>query len=266
MGDSNSRDGTAWRTFLLESYVNGYVDVSRKTTKSFRLNETYATLIGGLQNEFVPKLFANGNLESGFIDRLLFVPKLTTNTILERGDIAFEVLEAYRKSIRNILDYKRQSERIDEEVKQFKVDITTEAEQKLFDYTQELINRKENANGLVESYISKMQISIHKFCLIVFMIENSIKSTFNSTLDEKMVDLAILLNEFYFNNFQIIIEENLKSQQREASLDEVIALAKKNDASQKSVAEVCGVHKGTVCKKWKKDINMATCNSIKKVG
>ena len=72
MGNSNSRDGVPWRNFLLEGYTNGYVDISRKTTESFRIKETYPTLIGGLQFQFIPKLFANGNLESGFVDRLLF--------------------------------------------------------------------------------------------------------------------------------------------------------------------------------------------------
>jgi len=32
MGNSSSRDGIEWRSFLLEGYTNGYVDVSRKTT------------------------------------------------------------------------------------------------------------------------------------------------------------------------------------------------------------------------------------------
>ena len=37
-----------------------------------------------------------------------------------------------------------------------------------------------------------------------------------------------------------------------ASADQIIKVAKKNNASQKAVAEVTGLHKGTVSKKWNK--------------
>jgi hypothetical protein len=106
MGNSNSRDGVYWREFLLEGYTNGVVDVSRKTTTSFRINETHPTLIGGLQNQFVKNLFANGNLESGFIDRLLFTTKLTENRKLMSQGIPDGILDEYNLSIKNLLEYK----------------------------------------------------------------------------------------------------------------------------------------------------------------
>ncbi|SNR46078.1 Protein of unknown function [Lutibacter agarilyticus] len=269
MGNSSSRDGVAWRTFFLEGYTNGHVDISRKTTKSFRIKETYPTLLGGLQHQFIPKLFANGNLESGFIDRQLFTPKLTKNNELSRGQISFEVIDTYNRSILNIIAYKRQSEKPEELTKQFKIELSKEAEDKLFDYSQNLIFKQQNAEPIIKEYMSKMQISIHKFCLLAHMMKKSIDSDFRSILELETVELAIKFNEFYFINFKIIIEENLSQSDKEPTLEQIIKLAKKNNASQKAVAEVTGFHKGTISKKWPKGVSnqqLATSNTLKNTG
>ncbi|AOW20592.1 DUF3987 domain-containing protein [Urechidicola croceus] len=256
MGNSSSRDGVAWRTFLLEGYTNGFVDVSRKTTKSFRIKETYPTLLGGIQKEFVPKLFANGNLESGFVDRQLFMPRLTKNKKLKRGSMSSEVIESYNNLVFNILQYKRQSENEEEDKKQFEIVLSEAAEEKLFSYTQELIDRQETAKSMIKEYMSKMQISIHKFSLLVHMMKISGDMNYTKLMDENTVDVAITLNEFYFNNFKIILKENLKVVYKEPSLSEVVLLAKKNGASQKVVSEITGYNKSTVSKCWNKEKNI----------
>lgn len=250
MGNSSSRDGVAWRNFLLEGYTNGYIDISRKTTESFRIKESSPTLLGGLQHQFVPKLFANGNLESGLIDRLLFTPKLTSNDKLSLGKISVESINNYSRSIKNILGYKRQSEMPEEPTKQFKIKITKEAERTLFDYIQSLINRQLSAKNMIKEYMSKMQISIHKLCIMVFIMKHSNRSNFASSLLSEDVELAIEINEFYLINFNIIIEMSAATTFKEPSAEEIIKVAKKNNASQKAVAEVTGLHKGTISKKW----------------
>jgi len=269
MGNSSSRDGVDWKIFFLEGYTNGYIDISRKTTESFRIKETYPTLLGGLQHQFVSKLFANGNLESGFIDRLLFAPKLTYNSKLSRGKISLSAIELYNYSIHNILAYKKQSENLEEVKKQFQVLFSKEAEDMLFEYTQKLIIKGGVSEPIIKEYIAKMQISAHKFCLLVHMIKKSSSSDFLSTLELESVELAIKLNEFYFSNFKIILEENLSQSNTEPSTNEIIKLAKKNNASQKSVSEITGLHKGTISKFWNKTHNnkqLATSNNIKNTG
>lgn len=252
MGNSNSRDGIAWRNFLLEGYTNGYIDISRKTTESFRINESCPTLLGGLQHQFIPKLIANGNLESGFIDRQLFTPKLTSNSILQKGVSNPEIMNNYTASIKNILDYKIQSEKAEEEIKQFEIQVTDEAHELLFEYTQGLINRQAMAKPIIKEYISKMQISIHKLCINVFMMFHASKSEFKSLLTLENVELAIALNEFYLMNFRIVLEENIDHKTTEPSVEDIIKIAKKNNASQKAVTEVTGLTKGTISKKWNK--------------
>jgi len=209
-------------------------------------------MLGGLQNEFVSKLFANGNLESGFVDRQLFTPKLTSNKKLNRGQMSLDTIEGYNNSVSNILDYKRQSEKPEEELKQFKIELSEEANEKLFVYTQRLINKQEIAKPMIKEYMSKMQISIHKFSLLIHMMKISSNMDYTKLLDADTVDLAILLNEFYFNNFQVILEENLQVTKKLPTLNEIVDLAKKNGASQKAVSEITGSHKSTVSKCWNK--------------
>jgi hypothetical protein len=250
MGNSNSRDGVYWREFLLEGYTNGVVDVSRKTTTSFRINETHPTLIGGLQNQFVKNLFANGNLESGFIDRLLFTTKLTENRKLMSQGIPDGILDEYNLSIKNLLEYKKQSEHPEERLKQFQIHFTKEAENKLFKYVQKLINDQEDAKPIIKEYLAKMQISIHKLCLLSYMMLNANEKTFRAQLTIESVELAVVLNDFYYLNFQIIIEDNINTKEKKVSTEEIIAVAKKNKASQKSVSEVTGLNKSTISRKW----------------
>ena len=250
MANSNSRDGVEWRNFFLEGYTNDYIDVSRKTTVSFRIPESYPTLIGGLQYQFVKELFANGNLESGFIDRLLFTTKLTENKKLRKEGIPYDCIERYSQSIKNLLDYKKQSENPEELRKQFKISFTKEAELRLFNYVQKLIEDKDVAKPMIKEYLSKMQISIHKFCLLSFMVLNASDSTFKSEITKESVKLAIDLNDFYFLNFQVIIEDAIKVEQKKISIDDVVAMGKKNGASQKAVTEVTGVHKSTISRRW----------------
>ncbi|PQJ76403.1 DUF3987 domain-containing protein [Polaribacter glomeratus] len=253
MGSSNSRDGVEWRNFLLEGYTNGVVDVSRKTTTSFRILESYPTLIGGLQHQLVKHLFANGNLESGFIDRILFTVKLTKNKVLRSEGIPTNCIESYNQSIKKLLEYKKQSENPDEMRKQFQIYFTNDAEVMLFNYVQKLIDNQEVAKPILKEYLSKMQISIHKFCLLAFIILNASESTFKSELTTQAVELAIVLNDFYFLNFQVVIEDNFKATQKEVPVEAIIALAKKNNATQKAVVEITGLHKGTISKKWNKN-------------
>jgi hypothetical protein len=252
MSNPNSRDGIAWRNFFLEGYTNGHIDISRKTTESFRIKETSPALIGGLQHQFLPKLFANGNLESGFIDRLFFTTLITTNDKLTYGEIDPKITEIYEVAINNILNYKKQSELPHEIKKQFEICFTESASKLLFKYTQELIDRKSSAPPMIKEYCAKMQISIQKLCIQVFMMRHAFESTFASNLTEANVELAIELNEFYFLNFQKIIEDNFKQKEKTLSADDIIKLAKKNNASQKAVTEVTGLSKGTISKKWNK--------------
>jgi hypothetical protein len=52
MANKNSNEGSAWRTFFLQGNTNKHIDISRKTTDSYRIEKSYPTLMGSIQGHF----------------------------------------------------------------------------------------------------------------------------------------------------------------------------------------------------------------------
>jgi hypothetical protein len=84
------------------------------------------------------------------------------------------------------------------------------------------------------------------------MIRNAIHCTFQSNLTIADVELAIALNEFYFLNFQVILNGTKEQKEVLPSVESIINMAKQNGAIQKAVVEITGSNKGTFSKKWNK--------------
>jgi hypothetical protein len=253
MANKSSTEGTAWRTFFLQGNTNKYIDISRKTTESFRIEKSYPTLLGSIQNQFVPKLFADGNLESGLIDRILFTNKLTMNNQLSINDISIEVSENYSKSLINLLNYRTEIENTFE-MDDLQIELDSNANKRLFNYSQELINRQNKVNDLSKEYISKMMINIHKISLLTHLILNSKKQTYQSKINTETIEIAILILEFYFINFKIVLDENINKKEKLPTTEDIIRLAIKNNASQKDVVAITGMNKSSISRKWNNEL------------
>lgn len=260
MANKSSTEGTAWRTFFLQGNTNKYIDISRKTTESFRIEKSYPTLLGSIQNQFVPKLFADGNLESGLIDRILFTNKLTMNNQLSIDDISIVVSENYSKSLINLLNYRSEIENTFE-MDDLQIELNLDAKKRLFDYSQELINRQNKAIDLSKEYISKMLINIHKITLLTHLILNSREQTYQSEINLETIEIAILILEFYFINFKIVLEENINHKEKLPTAEDIIRIAIKNNATQKDVVAITGMNKSSISRKWNNELmQLATRN------
>jgi hypothetical protein len=266
MANKNSNEGAMYKTFLLQGYNNKHIKVTRKTTDSYRVDKSYPTLIGSMQKEFVPQLFANGNLESGFIDRILFTPKLTHNNKMSAQSISTEVLDKYAEGLTNLYNYRLQNEE-QEGIVSTELKLTESAHLKLMEYVQNLINEQENLGNILFQYNAKMQISIHKLIILVHLIDHTENDDYNSPVTIQTVELAILINEFYLTNFKIIIEENLSHQSLDIILDDIIKYAIKNGKTQKEVVEISNYNKSTVSRHWNKIVEqqLATRNQSNKL-
>jgi adenylate kinase family enzyme len=249
MNNPNSRDGHDWEVLLLEAFTNGILDVSRKTTDTFRITKTYLTMLGGIQHQFIPDLFSKGLVGSGLIDRLLFTNKITSNSTVSRKKIDDCVFERYNATIRNLLEYKKQSEDPEEEVREHRIYYTQEAEDLLFDYTQKFEDEKINAESPLTEYYSKLIIYLHKLIIICFLMKHTEERTFKSKIDKETVLLAVDMVEFYLLNFKTLISNHDTTG---VDKNDIINLAKKNEAPQKSVGHVLGLSKGQVSKLWNK--------------
>lgn len=251
MANNKSSEGADLRTFLLSGFNNKFIDISRRSTDNFRMEKTYPTLLGSIQNEFVSRLFGNGNLESGLIDRILFVPKLTSNSKLSKSKIDQNTINSYNKLVNNLLEYRFDIENT-LEMDNVNVKLSPIAEQKIYEYTQKLIGLMDESNETIKGYIAKLMISVHKLTLLVHLIHNSQNSNFQSTIKPETADTAILLCEFYFNNFKIIIDENRETTKK-VDLDAVLELSIKNDIPQVIIANLMGVSESKVSR-HKKEI------------
>lgn len=254
MANKNSNEGSAWRTFFLQGNTNKHIDISRKTTDSYRIEKSYPTLMGSIQNQFIPKLFADGNLESGLIDRFLFTSKLTSNNILSITKIADATLKRYSDSLLKLLNYRIDIETASE-MNCLTLTLDTEAQNRMFEYSQDLINKQNKLLDYSREYMAKMLINIHKLTLLVHLIENAATSDFRKPITLKTLKTAILINEFYFTNFKIILDDNISKTEKEISIDDIIKVAIKNNATQKDVVTITGKDKATISRHWNKIIN-----------
>ena len=212
MANKNSNEGAVWRVFWLQGNTNKHIDVSRKTSDSYRLDKSYPTLLGSIQNEFVPKMFENGNLESGFIDRLLFTNKLTGNDKISKSKMPIEVTSNYRKSLDNLITYR---ENIEGDSKNYTVVLSRGAEDRIYKYSQSLLDNQKLVIDITKEYMSKMLITIHKLVLLVHLISQSFdKRKFTK---------------------------------------ELISLAKTNNIPQKDVVALTGMSKGHISRLWNRN-------------
>lgn len=251
MANKNSNDGSAWRTFLLQGNTNKCIDISRKSVQSYRIEKSCPSLMGSIQTQFIPELFADGNLESGLIDRILFTTKITYNNKLLEETISEKAIADYSRSLINLLD-ERISIENNPEITCVELQLESLAKNRILAYSQGLIILQNEQTDYSREYIAKMLISIHKLTLLVHLIQHASSCTFHQSITIQTVEIAILLNDFYFTNFKIILLENISKPEKEITLDQIIKYAQKNGASQSDVVAISKMDKSTISRHWNK--------------
>ena len=249
MSNKNSNEGAVWRVFLLQGNTNKNIDVSRKTSESYRLEKSYPTLLGSIQNQFIPKMFSDGNLESGFIDRLLFTNILEGNHKISKEKISPGVIGNYENLLNGLLNYRGHMESASND---YTVMMDSDAESKIHNYSQGLLDAQQKLLDITKEYLSKMLITIHKLVLLVHLINTAQNNSFQSKISLETVNTAILINDFYLTNFKLVLENKNEDINPKILLKKIIALAKKNNATQSDVVAVSGYSKSQVSKVWNK--------------
>ncbi len=250
MGNPTSKDGPMWRQLLLQGNTNKHVDIIRKTTQSFRLPKAYPVLMGSIQQDFIPKIFSGGNEESGFTDRLLFTSKLTHNPKQSRYRIDQDCLRQYSDNLLRIMQHRNSI--VENDLNEpYIFTCTTAAEDILFNYTQDLLDRQEQTESGEKEYLSKVQINIHKMVLLLHLIKQSASPELCLKIEPDTIKEAIKIMEFYLTNFKII---RLKREGQVTNVDtnKIIRIGIKNKATQQQIAAVLGVDNSTVSRKMKR--------------
>ena len=112
-------------------------------------------------------------MESGLVDRILFTDKLTHNSQLSGKDINSEVQRTYKDNLMRILELREEWSETNHEDTCIRISCTPAAENKLREYSQELLNNQEESEPIMEAYISKMLINIHKITLVLHTMKES---------------------------------------------------------------------------------------------
>ena len=250
MSNPSSKDGPAWRQLLLQGNTNKHVDILRKTTESFRLTKSYPTLLGSIQEQFIPKIFSGGNEESGLTDRLCYSLKLTHNSKLSKHRIRLDCLRTYSDNLLRIMEHRIivEENNLDDP---YVLTCTSEAEDLLFDYTQKLLDDQKDTESGEKEYLSKIQINIHKMVLLLHLIKQSATPELSLRIEPATVNEAIRIMEFYLINFRII-KQKLVGQVKTIHPGDIIRMGVKNNATQQQMAAVLGVNKSTVSRQMAK--------------
>ncbi|MDF4201818.1 DUF3987 domain-containing protein [Maribacter sp. SA7] len=252
IANKNNSEGSQWNSFLLQGFTNQHIDISRKTTDSYRMKTSYPTLLGSIQTQLLPKLFANGNLESGLVDRILFTPRLTTNNKLSKSGIPEKTIICYNASLQNLLHYRKS---IEESKTSLPLILSTDAQEMLHDYVQNLIIKQQNLPSIHKEYNSKMQINIYKLSIVLHLILNSSNRSFQDQVTVETIDLAICINEFYFTNFKLITSSKVNVIDEKIFNEVLIKKAIHNGATQTDIIALTKKSKGQVSKLWNKYLN-----------
>jgi hypothetical protein len=122
--------------------------------------------------------------------------------------IADATLGRYSSSLLKLLNYRLDIETTSE-MDSITLSLDNDAESRMFEYSQDLINKQSKLIDYSREFMAKMLINIHKLALLVHLIENADNNDFRKPITLATLETAILINEFYFTNFKIILEENI---------------------------------------------------------
>jgi len=244
ISDRNSTSGQKYKVLYLKGFNNGIIDVSRKTSESYRIPKTYISLLGGLQKQFTKKLLSGGNLESGLVDRLLFVNLLKDNHQLSSSNMKRKTLNKYNECVNTVIEFSDKN--VENEVL---INYTQSARARLRHYTQSLLNERKKAEGHIKEYLAKLPIHVHKIAIQIHVLKSSVTSNFRADVELDTIELAIKINEFYKLNFQMMLNE---LDQPSINKEDVVRLGHKNGATHKEIASVVGHQVPYVSKKKSK--------------
>ncbi|RTY90595.1 DUF3987 domain-containing protein [Flavobacterium sp. GT3R68] len=73
-------------------------------------------------------------------------------------------------------------------------------------------------------------------------------------INTETIEIAILILEFYFINFKIVLDENINKKEKLPTTEDIIRLAIKNNASQKDVVAITGMNKSSISRKWNNEL------------
>jgi len=173
------------------------VDRKNGERKHIRIKDTFVSVCGTIQNEIVGSLFSGPRKYNGFADRILFImpEDLKKPEHYIDKEISKQVIEGYNTIIRILCDLPYNPD-------QTKILTYTEESKKMLNHWYSEIAKNYNQlpkNDVRKGIISKMEIYIHRFALILQLMhwaENPTKNS-NEKIERLAMEGAIALVEYF---------------------------------------------------------------------
>jgi hypothetical protein len=208
LNDMNKYRKGSDEQFWLESFNNGHHIVNRVTKEPIMINNICINMIGTIQHDVLNKIISEykGN---GLMDRFLFTS--SESTVYELN--ALEADPYFSEKWADIL------KRMNQHFIYFKpedtqmVVMTPEAFSKyqLIDSKYVAIQNSEEESQEIKNYLSKMKTYIPRFALLLSIIESIFDDTY-VTVEEKHIDNAVRIAEYFISTARSVFEANSMSQ------------------------------------------------------
>lgn len=192
--------GTA-HEFHLTAWSCKPILVDRKSSFPIRINTPVINIIGTTQPSVLKNLFKDKE-DSGFVDRWLIVnPKDVKKEYWTDDVVSSSSLSTYKNIINNLLSLNMTVDDWDNNTSHI-IDYDGSAKSVINEWHKHNTDKiNETDSEVIRSVRSKMEVYIHRFALIAYLIENAIANNqdFPSRVDERSASKACKLADYFLD-------------------------------------------------------------------
>lgn len=192
---------------LLSVFSGGPADSTRKSEKQkLVINTPFINLIGSVQTGLMDKIFSKEFKSNGLVDRFLFaypMDQKMSEWKLEPDGQCPEMKAIWKEIIDKILNFSCECDKEHHTARPKVLFLTYEAKKMLYEWRNRIV-RKNNAiidDREVESRESKAACKVSKIALLLQILRYITGECPLDTVDVTSMEDAILLIEYYENNF-----------------------------------------------------------------
>lgn len=182
------RKGSDQQTYL-ELFNGDTLTVDRVSKAPIRVNQPIVNILGGLQPSVLKEMAAKNRDTDGFLARFLFVYPDSVEPKLFKGK---KIDKSLQDNYNQLIDFLYDMPKTTLNAQQSQINIYKDWQHK---------NVVEHNGDDLEVLIqSKLETYVWRFALIIELIHKADKGSFNSSLSDKSIDLAIELAEYFREN------------------------------------------------------------------
>jgi hypothetical protein len=188
-------------------FSNSSFKVNRvKEDSSFLVKNPFISVLGGIQPKILSQLFTDERKTNGMIHRFLYVySDLDFSDVFQSG-VNQELIEQYEAFMRSIRE-EIQIKYLDNTVESIKLNFSEEAKEIYRSWLKNFVYGIANeASAVQKEYVSKLEGTCARIALIIEVINCVATGRHIEEVQEKSIIAGISLVEYFYNNFNKVVE------------------------------------------------------------